>query len=49
MDVIKYQVCSSEVAFTVSVLYSLVQTVAMLARILPASSVSLTWPKGREI
>lgn len=49
MDVIKYQVCSSEVAFTVSVFCSLVQTVAMFARILPASSVSLTWPEGREI
>lgn len=49
MDVIKYQVCSSEVAFTVSVFCSLVQTVAMFARILTASSVSLTWPDGREI
>lgn len=49
MDVIKYQVCSSEVAFTVSVFCCLVQTVAMFARILPASSVSLTWPEGREI
>lgn len=49
MEVMKYQVCSSEVAFMVSIFGNLVQTVAKLALIIPASSVSLTWPEGKEI
>ena len=44
IEVMKYQVCSSEVAFITNgwVVSTLVQTIAKLARILPASSVSLT-------